>query len=483
MGHVPPHRWADALAGRLSSAQRDKQEAHAASCSACAAARARVLEARAACADITAADAPDLHWDHIGARIYWVTSSERRAAGRDDGRSRRRSRLVLAGGLAVACAALALVVLHPGGDDDKADVVGAAPAPLPSPPTPAVEVAPIPATPLSGVVVFARGDVSVDGAPLQFDEVVSPGARLSTGNGSVAVQFAADSSFKLAPESSLHLRAFDDRRVELVVEGTVVVDLARRSEEQHFAVVAGGRAVTVRGTAFRVEHRDGGLDVACLHGRVEVSDGDASVAVEAGQRVHYAAADMVGARRARDLRSEEVVTLEHSVVVPMLPAWPEAAALFATSGVLRLAGRDGQPVKVDGVDRGKSAFMLRVMSGRHHVEIDGRARWVELAAGDRVEALPGDRVADRKLRRSQLAQVLGKDNRVRRCLRPLVKQGLAVGSYLSLGVGVGQSGRISHLNILETNLPSDISRCVRDQVDLITLPPGPEITLRYRLSF
>ncbi len=482
MGHVAPHRWADLLAGRLSAAQRDKFEAHAAACSACAAARARVVEARSACSEIAAAAAPDLHWDHIGARIYWVTSSERRAADRDHGPRRGRSRLAMAGGLAAACAAIGLLVLHLGGDEDKG-IAGGVPAPPPTPTALAATVAAMPATPLAGVVVFARGDVSVDGAPLQYDAVVGPADRLATGTGSVAVQVGVDSGFKLAPESALFLRRFADQRVELVVDGAVVVDLARRDEEQYFAVVAGGRSVTVRGTAFRVEHRDGRLDVACLRGRVEVSDGDGSIAVGAGQRVHYDAAEMVGANRARDLRSDEVAILEHSIAVPLLPAWPEAEALFATSGVLRLAGRDGRPVKVDGVARGSGTFMLRVMSGRHHIDSDGHASWVELAAGDRVEALAGDSGADRRLRRAQLGQHLSKDSRVRRCLRPLVKQGLAAGSHLTLEVGVAHSGRISHLNIIKTNLPSAIAGCVRDQVDLVRLPRGAEITLRYRLKF
>ena len=44
--HVAPHRWADALAGEVSPAERAEMEAHAASCAKCAIARANACSAR-----------------------------------------------------------------------------------------------------------------------------------------------------------------------------------------------------------------------------------------------------------------------------------------------------------------------------------------------------------------------------------------------------------------------------------------------------
>ena len=82
--HVPPYRWADAASGKLSTAQVAKLEEHASGCPRCSQARDRVMAARGAFEDIREQDAPRMHWDHIGARIYWVTSSEQRAADRED---------------------------------------------------------------------------------------------------------------------------------------------------------------------------------------------------------------------------------------------------------------------------------------------------------------------------------------------------------------------------------------------------------------
>ena len=78
--HVAPHRFADALAGRLNPAEVAAIQRHVESCPSCLSARERIEHAVDAFADIREAEAPNLHWDHIGARIYWVTSSERRGS-------------------------------------------------------------------------------------------------------------------------------------------------------------------------------------------------------------------------------------------------------------------------------------------------------------------------------------------------------------------------------------------------------------------
>ena len=70
MRHVSPEQWADAATGRLSPAVCTRIETHAAGCASCAAERARVTAARGALSDIAATPAPELSWDHIGARIY-----------------------------------------------------------------------------------------------------------------------------------------------------------------------------------------------------------------------------------------------------------------------------------------------------------------------------------------------------------------------------------------------------------------------------
>jgi len=491
--HIAPHRWADAASGRLDAAQVAKLEEHAAHCPRCAAARQRVLAAREAFDDIREQDAPQLHWDHIGARIYWVTSSEQRAAGREEAGRRFAPWVAFAGAGAVAVAAVVAIGLSSGwfggdspGAPQVADQEVAQPAPAPAEAVHPIDVAPAdePAAQLRGVVTFAQGDVSVNGAPLTFDEPVGVGERIATGEGRVAVQFGSGSGFSLAEKSTLVLRSFDERTIELVVDGGVSVEVARRASDQRFAVIAGDRTVTVRGTAFRVEHRDGGLEVACGHGHVVLSDDAGELDLLAGDMVQLSAADAVLKARARHLRAKEIETLERIVATPMLPAWTDAETLYATSGTLQLAAPADRVVEVDGIERGQGAFLLRVMSGRHHVDADGRAgEWLEIGAGGREEVLRAAPAAGAKTRRAQVAKALGKSDSIRRCLRPLEKQGLLDGSFIVLDLGVNRDGRLGHLNIVTSNMPLDVARCVRNRVDNVALPTGPQATVRYRLEY
>ncbi len=488
MAHVAPHRWADLAAGRLSEAERARLERHAAGCARCAAARARVVAARAACAEIAATEAPSLHWDHIGARIYWVTSSEQRAARRETRRHRRPLLLLagLAGLLVIAGAAIAIPRwLGHGHQAPRAT------APEPGAvDTAATETPPVPAaSALHGVVVFAQGEVTRDGAPLDFDAVLKAGTRITTGDGAVAVQFEPDSGFRLGARSSLELRRFDARRVELVLEGDVSLDLAPQPADRHFAVVTGQRQVVVRGTAFRVAYRDGVLNVACLRGKVAVVDETGDVAVAAGFQLQLAAGGLATAGQVQAVTDAEVSALRRETAIPVLPAWPEARALFETSAVLDLAGDPDRGVEVDGVDHGRGRFLLRVMSGRHQVGNAQHAEWVDAAAGSRVEVAPAPERTRAQVtgqgsaaRRAQIDRALD-HRRARQCLRPLEKQGLVAGSYIVFDIGVTDSGSISHLNIAKSNLSAEVARCLRDRVDEISLGQGPAATVRFRLDF
>ncbi|HTM22124.1 MAG TPA: FecR domain-containing protein, partial [Kofleriaceae bacterium] len=288
MKHVAPHRWADADAGLLPPAEVDALESHAERCPRCAAARDKVLAVRDGFTAVREQSAPHLNWEHVGARIYWVTSSERRAATRRDGEGRRLLRWGLIAAGSAAAAAVILLTLDRGASPVTTAVAPPASPdvhlPAPDAPAPPPEASPAPAAPLTGVVTYLQGAVELDGVELGIDARIAPGARLHTAaDGRVAFQIGDASGVLLESGSTLQLRAFDERTVELAVDGEVAVTLAPRRPDQRFAIVAGERTVTVRGTAFRVRHRDGSVQVDCSHGRVVVSGVGGEVAVGAGE--------------------------------------------------------------------------------------------------------------------------------------------------------------------------------------------------------
>ena len=522
--HVAPHRLADALAGRMSDRERGGLERHLARCARCAGAARRLARARAAMDGIAGAEAPELAWEQIGVRLYWETSSARHAAQRGERRSgsRRRGSLALAGAglLAVATGAVAVFLALGGGRADTA--APARPAMSAAADTAAAPdraAAPAPPARLRGVVTFARGAVLVDGRQLDtqtlFDKPIGAGTRLDTGEGRVVVQFGARSGFALEPGSSVNLRRFDEGGVELEVDGVIEVDLTRRPPGQLFEVRAGQHRVVVHGTAFRVDHRGGALDVSCARGRVMVKDGEREVALDAGQRLQLLE-DVVLAHALREqIDPARLAELEESLAAPLLPAWTQPRALFETSSLLDVVAAPGHPVRLDGVEVGSGTFAVRVMSGRHQVQVANRSgafgagAWIVAAAGARqaargtadgmvrvldparlgapdasVEAAAAEeRRAGRRARRAQLAAALERNPRAMQCVQPLEKRDLVSGSFVVLDVGVNADGSQGHLNIAESNVPVDVERCLRRLVDSVELPPGPAATVRYKLAF
>lgn len=501
MGHVAPHRLADAAAGRLNQRQLDRVQRHLQRCAACNASHERIVAARQTFGGIRDTEPPSLHWEHIGARIYWVTSSEKRAASRSQQMKRALPRRFWAGLAGVSVVAAAVVLLLWGtGPTPKTPYEVALPAaptvttitseratrPPPKLPAPARISA------IAGVVTFASGEVQLDGVPLGFDVPLRAGHTLRTKRGSVAVQFDASSGFLVGPESTVTLRSFDSRTVELVVVGSVSVNMTRRTGSQYFAVIAGNRRVEVRGTAFRVDFRGGRLGVACVRGHVIVTDTRDNVDVRAGQMLAVAKGDLLAGLSAATLQGPRLVSTRKQVEFAMLPAWADANAMLATSATLRVQADPGQIVKVDGMERGRGAFALRVMSGRHHVEsAAGKGQWVELAAGKGGSARVVDDGANdrrnaraaRALRHNQLQRALHGNERLRGCLRPLIKQGMDKGAFIVFDLGITRNGTIGHLNIINSNVPEQIRACMREIVDYVKFPRGPAATIHYRAQF
>ena len=64
--HVPPHRWADAWAGRVDDDERAEMDRHAEACEKCARAKKRVTRASDSFAQIRNQVGPELAWDSDG---------------------------------------------------------------------------------------------------------------------------------------------------------------------------------------------------------------------------------------------------------------------------------------------------------------------------------------------------------------------------------------------------------------------------------
>jgi hypothetical protein len=496
VSHVAPTRWADLARGRLSDAERRRALAHAERCAECARARDRIAGAAAAMADIARAPAPELGWDHIRARVHWTVSSERRSQQR---RAARPRRWWLAAPALVA--ATALVV-------GSQLVPAARPLPVVAIPAQSAEVIPVafavaPA-PLAGVVTLVSGEVAIDGvtAPRALlEHHIAAGSVVRTAVGRVGVQFGAGSAFSVGAGSTVDVRRFDSAAVELAVDGELLVEVSTRAAGQRFTVLAGGRTVEVRGTAFRVVQRDGALEVACSHGRVAVIDrarAGGEIEVGAGQVARIDGDSLLGAA-ARPLDAAALDALTRAQA-PRLPVWADPAQLERSSGLLEIAVAPGRAVRVDGVDVGKGPLSLRVTSGRYLVQAErapGRwsdAEWLEVAAAAsaRLEvvaarddggerAAPPTSPAARDERHGQLERLLDR-GRVVTCLRALTKQGIT-DTFVELDLGIDGDGAITFLNIADTDLPRSTAACVRDAVSAIHFPAGPAATWRHRLTF
>src|SRR5690606_15709821 len=119
---------------------------------------------------------------------------------------------------------------------------------------------------------------------------------------------------------------FDAEQIELVVEGTIDVEVATRAPGQRFLVVAGERTVEVRGTQFRVRHDADATRVACRHGRVAVRDRGGEREVASARELVVAAAESIDAARVRALGVDELEQLASAIPV-MVPLWTEPETL------------------------------------------------------------------------------------------------------------------------------------------------------------
>jgi len=482
--------WADLFAGRVAPERRIAMLALADAQPDVAEIRDRVERVTRALERIRTDPGPELPWDHIGARVHWeVSLARRKPIARQ-----RRVPFAIAGAFGVAVVAVAalwqLRVLAP---HERSRPVRHASVPAPA--APAVAPEPVAVRPLAALLTLVQGEVLRDGVAIEagdFDRPIEAGARLVTREGRVAVQFEAGGAFELGPRSTLVVRSLDGGRIALAVDGQLDVEVSHREAGQAFVVTTDLGDVSVRGTRFRVDHRQGALDVVCTRGEVAFRSPSASEdAVPSGRRLHVGAGEVVSVT---DVPAAELDAIDASLDIPMVASWNDATATARGTGFVGVSEPGEGALAINGIEVGASPVWLRVGPGRHHVATheDGVSRggWVELGAGSRhalsraeirgPQARP-DRGADR--RRLQLARAFEDAGAGAHCLRGLRKRGLASGAFLDLDIGINRDGSQRYLNVSATDLPPAVRTCVIDVVDHLELGAGPAVRLRHRLSF
>ncbi len=489
MSHVPPHRWAELQAGTLSASAAQRLRTHAANCSQCQTVRDRVVAGMLEFAAIAAAPAPELRWESTRTQINWQVAASRRTASENNVAWFRRRTWQLAA-LVPAVAAIAGVWLlaHDNAPPHRAAAKVVAVAPTLDAP-----VVPSP-TPLHGwitkvqggavVVNGERADNDVSMAAL-FDRTITPGTIIATADATVQVQFGA-SGFGVAPHSTTTLRRFDNRAVELVVDGIIDVEVTARAPDQRFVIVAGTRTIEVRGTQFRVDHRSAMLTVWCRHGHVVVADGTRHVDVRSGMGVTLPD-DSAGSAASWPAAS----ALPPAAMATLGAATPlnTPSIVSAEQGsVLAIHANPGRAVRVDGVDVGVGSMWLRGTVGRHRVEAGdaaGRFRtsvWVDSSAqpaGPRTvvaavvrDSESPDPDAARQIRQTQLRAGVQR-KALAACVRTVAKQGFG-DAFVALQIKIDSHGEIAVLNAVDSDLSASIVECVRTTVSRLSFPAGPE---------
>ncbi len=500
MRHIPAHRLADLVSGNWNNRFARKAREHVAHCSHCMAAMKRIESGHRSMSEIANTESPELGWDHIATRIYWSTSSERRASEREEPSAWRFGslRTLAVAGTCCALAVSAYLGLRPSSEGASEQLASTTHVEMPPSAAPLVmEPKPTPAKPLAeelqGVITFAGSDVAMNGAALNFDSLVRQGSRFSTGEGELVVQFGLHNSFRLAPKSTLWLQSFDSESVVLDVVGRIDIDIEKRGAGQQFVVLAGEQRVVVHGTAFQVDFRGTRLDVNCTRGKVVVSDGQEQVSVPAGQRFGITESGWENeALRALPISEERLALLDAGMAMPTLAMWNPSNPLESSS-VLRVESAREQEVALDGIALASGDFLVRTSSGRHQiarVNSDGSVadgNWYKVEAGQQVStSLP--KVADtsrraRAVRKRELKKAIDARGKVTRCLAPLEKQGLMAGAYVDLEIGVNSDGTQRYLNIMGSNLSPVIQRCLRKAVSAETLAVGGSAEFSLHLAF
>lgn len=482
--HVAPHRWADALAGRVHRKQLAKMEVHASACTRCAVVRQDVERTVETFVAIRSQTSPPLSWDSVRARVHWSvsTAKHRRVVG-----SPLPSARMVGGGVALGVA-LAIAVY-----------VGLPSRMAPVPPLARRDVLPpaaSPPPPVTALVSRLAGAVLIDGISATtndaFAKSLGAGTVLTTVEGRIDVQFGQASGFAVGPRSTLRVVRLDAEMIELAVEGVVDVNVGPRRPGERFLVNAGNQAIEVRGTRFVVARDARGTRVLCHHGLVTVRDNRRAASVEVGAaRSAFIAADAA----LGEGDSPQLVSLSADDLAQFAKSEPWTTPFWSTellehSAALEIAAASKRSVRVDGVELGEAPLRMRVMPGRHTIETaDGngrfrRAGWIDVAPArgatfEVAEATSRPLSAGIAKRKSQFAAGIDRA-RLGACTRRLAKSGLT--DTVHIEISVDAHGAVNVLNIVDTDLPSDTATCVHDVLSEVRFGAGPAASWRDRVD-
>jgi hypothetical protein len=476
--HVAPYRWADLLAGQVSAPERAEMEAHAAECPQCKRAQVRVSRVSDTLPILRQQPTPELSWDGVRARVHWAVSKGKRSI--DQATTRRSWLPMFVGATALAAGAIGVYMFTRPSAPPAVAKATHAPEPV------------VAAKPLVAMVSRIAGDVMIDGAHLDpaaaFKASLGVGTVLATGDGRIDLQFGEASAFALGPHSTLELRSFDAKTIELVVDGAVDLEVAPRAKDQRFFVVAGDSTVEVRGTRFAVKQDATGTLVSCQHGLVEVRRTGGEVAVGTARKAFVAAGHAIGEAHAVPLTAEELTTLAATSPWSM-PGW---AAIDNAATLDVRAAAPKREVRVDGVELGTAPFAMRATPGRHTIEAADstgrlrRAGFVDVSAATpaHFEAMPVEEtllatgaVAARK---HDLMTNLDRA-RVQQCTRRLAKSGLT-DTFVQIEITVDAQGAVNVLNVIDTDLPTETAQCIHDAIADVHFGPGAAATWHQKLT-
>ena len=234
----------------------------------------------------------------------------------------------------------------------------------------------VPARGEVALVVFAKGEVTLDGAPLRDDAEIGPGAVIETGaDGFLSLEFASGTVVNLQPGSLVTLARLnclegdDSCLIELdAARGDLTSDVeSREGQPAEFRVTTPEASAAVRGTVFDVLSEGEALALAVTEGAVAVAAAGEEVAVPEGFGSVTRAGEAPG--EPRPLLPAPVFRSVPPRLVPGdLVAWWELTDVAGWAATLSLDGAGVETVA--------------------EVDLGDAADAVDLAA--RIELEPGD---------------------------------------------------------------------------------------------
>jgi hypothetical protein len=225
--------------------------------------------------------------------------------------------------------------------------------------------------------------------------------------------------------------------------------------------------------------------VACRHGLVSIDKRTHTVG--AARRVELGAPSP----HVVAMTADELTELADATPIKM-PVWD--LGTLAGSAPLDIASAGHREVRLDGVEVGTAPMRVRVMPGRHTVEVadsQGRAGWIDVGPKGkpaRIEippeapVVPGDTASNVEARRREFKAGLDR-SKLAACTRTAAKSGLlAAGAYVQIEIAVDAQGAVPFLNILDTDLSHQFANCVGEVLKGVRFKAGASATWNERIE-